>query len=297
MNPGLDEPPGSASARGVTVALARAKLNPFLRVLRRRDDAYHELETLILPISLTDRLEVHAASDLVRFETLALQLDVSGDPELIAGVPQDESNLILRAAVVLADATGVRGFADFLLEKRIPAAAGLGGGSADAAATLRVLNELWGCGLGEDALRDLGASVGSDVPALLGGGAWLASGRGERLEPVVVKPQRWRLITFSFGVPTGDAYGWWDEDGGGTGPDPAPIVSAAEGGDPSVLGGLLFNDLEAPVIRRHPEVGLAKRRLLAAGALGAVMCGSGPTVAGLLPPEGLAASDGIEVGS
>jgi len=297
MSPGLDEPPGTASAPGVTVSHAHGKLNQFLRVIRRRDDAYHEIETLIVPISLTDRLEVHAASDPVRFETLALQLDVSGDPGLIARVPQDESNLVLRAAVALAEATGVRGFADVLLEKRIPPAAGLGGGSADAAATLHALNELWGCGLGDDAIRDLGASVGSDVPALLEGGAWLVSGRGERLERVVVKPQRWRLITFPFGVSTGEAYSWWDEDGGGTGPDPASVVSAAEDGDPWVLGGLLFNDLEAPVTRRHPEIGLAKRRLLAAGALGAVMCGSGPTMAGLLPPEGLEASDGIEVGS
>lgn len=275
---------------------ARAKVNVFLRVVARRPDGFHDLETLIVPISLSDRLEIHAENDANQFRTLSLSLEVTGDPRIAGGVPTDDSNLVLRAAAALAERAGVRGFADVALEKRIPAAAGLGGGSADAAATLAALNDLWILRLEIDDLCEVAASVGSDVPALLattisktkemaGGTGALARGRGERAEPLAVPPFRWCLVTFPFGVRTADAFGWWDEDATGTGPDPEPVLKAARNGDAEALGPLLFNDLEAPVMRRHPEVRRAKERLLDSGAVGAVMCGSGPTVAGLLSPS------------
>src|SRR6185503_6827986 len=109
-------------------------------------------------------------------------LEATGDTGLLARVPLDETNLILRAAHALAVAGEVRGFAEFVLEKRVPVAAGLGGGSADAAAALRVLNRLWALGMPDDELHAVGATVGSDVPALLMGGPCVARGRGERVE-------------------------------------------------------------------------------------------------------------------
>jgi len=283
---GTDE--GGALLPGTQVRVARAKVNLFLRVLERRRDGFHELETLIVRISLADGLRIHAGSDPIRFRTLSLSLEVGGDGEIASAVPADQSNLALRAATALAERAGVRGFADIELEKRIPAAAGLGGGSADAAATLMALNELWDVGWGEDQLRDVAAAVGSDVPALLAPKAAIARGRGEWTERLEVPPLTWWLITFPFGVRTADAFGWWDSDRAeslaGTGPDAATLVRTAQGGDAAALGSLLFNDLEAPVMRRHPQVRTAKETLIGAGAVGAVMCGSGPTVAGLFPP-------------
>jgi 4-diphosphocytidyl-2-C-methyl-D-erythritol kinase len=274
---------------------AQAKVNLFLRVLRRRPDGYHELETLVAPIDFADRMEVHADSG-PEFRTLALALDITGDPAVVSGVPMDESNLVLRAARALSDAAGTRGFADITLEKRVPAAAGLGGGSADAAATLRVLNELWECGLEDGPLSEVAASVGSDVPAFLVGGPALARGRGERVEPIPVPSLKLALVTFPFGVSTADAFRWWDEEGGRSGADPEPILSAARGGSVAALGDVLFNDLEDVVTRRHPTIAEAKERLLHAGAVGVVMSGSGPTLVALLPSDAsFEPPDGLEL--
>lgn len=168
-----------------------------------------------------------------------------------------------------------------LLVKRVPVAAGLGGGSADAAAALRALNLLWSCGLGTNELAQLASKIGSDVPALVGGGPVLARGKGERVEPAEVNRTWWALVTPSIPVRAGDAYGWWDEFGGPVGRDSARLFTALRQGDPAVVGRLLSNDLEGPVSGKHAEVRTARTALLGAGALGAVMCGSGPAVAGL----------------
>ena len=291
----MSRPPSSLP--NTRVVQARAKVNLFLRVHGRRDDGYHEVETAILPVSLADRLEVHAASD-PSFRTLSLALEVTGDPATVRAVPADESNLILRAADALARRMEATGFADVLLEKRIPVAAGLGGGSADAAATLHALNDLWGSGLNDQDLRTIGAEVGSDVPALLAGGPVLARGRGEMVEPVELPSMRWVLMPFPFGVSTRDAYTWCDREKGGIGPDPGPLIDAAREGDIEQVGGLLFNDLEPGVLRRHPEIGAAKQRLLDAGAAGVVLCGSGPTLAALAPAgRDLRIDGGIDVES
>lgn len=269
---------------------ARAKINLFLRVLGRRPDGYHDIETLIVPIGLADRLEFRAVSDPSQFRTLSLSLEVTGDPALVAGVPADASNLIIRAAAALAERNDVRGFADIRLEKRVPAAGGLGGGSADAAATLSVLNGLWECALTSDQLEEVAAEVGSDVPSLMAGTAALARGRGERVEPRPIPSLNLALAIFDFGVSSAEAYRWWDEDGGATGPDPAPVLnrldaSPAEEGGVDVYPQLLSNDLEEPVVRRHPLIGAVKSKLLAAGVVDALMSGSGPTVFGVLPTD------------
>lgn len=254
---------------------ARAKVNVFLRLLSARDDGYHELETLIVPISLADDVAVEPAE--------ALRVEVEGAPALADGT--GGLNLALVAALALADACPDAGGALVRIDKRIPVAAGLGGGSADAAATLHALNDLWGCGVDPLTLAGIGERIGSDVPAMLAGEPVLATGRGERLVPAPCPPMHWVLIDLGFGVRSPDAYRWWDEDGGRTGPDPDEILAAVAEGDPRQVGPLLFDDLEAPVVARHPAVGQAKARLLEAGALGAVMSGSGSSVIGLARDE------------
>jgi 4-diphosphocytidyl-2-C-methyl-D-erythritol kinase len=253
---------------------APAKLNVFLRVLGAREDGYHELESLVLPLSLADRVTV----------TEAQKLDVVVDAqvELSEGLDAGGMNLALVAALAMAEVSGglMRG-AEIRITKRIPVEAGLGGGSADAAATLLALNELWGGGLDRDALLSIGEQIGSDVPAMLAGGAVMMRGRGELIAPVHLVTTWWAVKPFGFPTRSPDAYRWWDEDGASVGPDPGALVAAAETGNMELLGHALFNDLEEPVSRRHPEIAEAKRAFLDAGALGAIMSGSGPTVVAL----------------
>jgi 4-diphosphocytidyl-2-C-methyl-D-erythritol kinase len=251
---------------------AHAKLNVFLRVMGRRDDGYHDVETLVLPISLADDVTVEAADEL----TLSLEGPAA------ERVPVDDMNLALRAARALAaEAGGARPpGAGISILKRIPVAAGLGGGSADAAATLLALDELWSTGLDRQDLARIGLRVGSDVPALIAGEPAFARGRGDVVDPVLVQSTTWVVTTFEFGVSSTDAYAWWDERPI-TGPDPGALIAAAETGNDELLGSALFNDLQEPVVARHPEIAETIDALVAAGAYGAVMSGSGPTVAAL----------------
>jgi 4-diphosphocytidyl-2-C-methyl-D-erythritol kinase len=250
---------------------ARAKLNVFLRVLGRRPDGFHDLESVVLPLELHDLVTVRREAEL--------RLDVAGPTA--AGVPRDEANLVLAAARALAASVGDRGMGAVIeLEKHIPVAAGLGGGSADAATTLHALNRLWGCGLDAASLSRIGAEVGSDVPALLANEPVFVSGRGERVTPVHVMTTWWVIKPFAFEVHTADAFAWWDADPA-TGPDTGVSIAAAETGNAELLGHTLFNDLQAPVVARHPQIGETIEAYLTSGALGAVMTGSGPTVVAL----------------
>jgi 4-diphosphocytidyl-2-C-methyl-D-erythritol kinase len=266
---------------------APAKLNAFLRVLGRRDDGYHEVVTLLLPLTLADGVRAETAPD-------GLSLAVVG--ERSDEVPPGDDNLVLRAARSLAEACPPARGARLTLVKRIPVGAGLGGGSADAAAALRALNDAWGCGLEGAALAGCAAAVGSDVSAMLPGGPVVARGRGDRAEPVDAPRTWWVLVTQPFGVSAADAYRWWDQDGGPTGPDPNRLLRGLAGATADSMAGLVTNDLEEPVARRHPEVARARDALRGAGARATVMCGSGPTVAGLAAggrqAEELAASVG-----
>jgi 4-diphosphocytidyl-2-C-methyl-D-erythritol kinase len=251
---------------------AYAKLNVFLRVLGRRDDGYHDIETLLLPISLADHVTVEPAAGL----TLSL------DGPAAAGLPDDETNLALRAARALAALAGdgSQPGGHITIEKWIPVAAGLGGGSADAATTLLLLDDLWGRGLGRDGLVGVASEVGSDVPALLLGEPAYVRGRGEIVEPVLLQTTTWVVKPFGFGVSSEDAYAWWDE-GAATGPDPGALIAAAEAGSDVLLGSALFNDLQEPVAAHHPEIAETVGAFTEAGAHGAVMSGSGPTVVAL----------------
>ena len=150
---------------------AHAKINVFLRVLSAREDGYHDLESLVVPISLADTITVRDAE--------SLRVEVRGAEKLAGDVPAGGLNLALVAALAIGDVCPDAGGAEIVVEKRIPVAAGLGGGSADAAGTLLALNELWGCGLDPATLAELAERLGSDVPAMLSGRPVLMSGRGE----------------------------------------------------------------------------------------------------------------------
>jgi 4-diphosphocytidyl-2-C-methyl-D-erythritol kinase len=256
---------------------AHAKLNVFLRVLGLRDDGFHEIESVILPLSLQDVVRADAAD--------SLSLRLSGDRSLVGVLePLGEDNLVIRAALLVSDHVRMAPEAQLTLEKWVPVAAGLGGGSADAAAAMLALDELWGLGLGRRKLMEIGAALGSDIPALLHGGPVLVRGRGEIVDPVHASPTYWAVRPFGFGIRVADAYGWWDASGR-TGPDPGALIAALEKGDLELLGDALYDDLQGPIVARHPEIGSAIDRWLSAGALGAVVSGSGPTVVALARNE------------
>ncbi len=252
--------------------LAHAKLNVFLRVLGRREDGYHDIQTVILPLEPHDRITVEEADG---FEVIvegprAEELDAAGGDSLIG-----------RAAHAWASAAGLDApRARLTLDKRIPIAAGLGGGSADAAATILALDELHGTDLSRETLLAIAASVGSDVPALLLGGPVYADGRGDQVTAVHGQTTHWVIVPSDLTIATPDAYGWWDKEGS-TGPDPGVVIAAFEAGNDAILGPAMYDDLQEPVVARHPVIESTIQALLDAGALGAAMTGSGPTVVAL----------------
>ncbi len=252
---------------------AHAKLNVFLRVLGRRDDGFHDIESVILPLDLHDLVTVEA---------------IEGDLEVVVTGPRAEEldgaggeSLVARAATAWAGAVGRDGpAARITLDKRIPVAAGLGGGSSDAAATLQALDACFGSRLSEEALREAAAGLGSDVPALLSDEPSYVLGRGDRPTSVHAVTTQWVVVPHGFSVSVADAYAWWDETGT-TGHDPGALVAAFEAGNNDLLGPAAYNDLQGPVVARHPEIGETIAALEEAGALGALMSGSGPTVVAL----------------
>lgn len=251
---------------------ARAKINLALDVLGTRPDGYHELETVMQTLALHDGVEITPAPEI--------ELVVEG-----AALPAGPENLAFRAAELLRRHAGYNGGARIKLVKRIPLAAGLAGGSADAAAVLRGLNEFWGLGLGQDELSVLGAEAGSDVPFCLRGGTALARGRGEVIHPLPgLPPLGVILVKPPFGVSTAGVYRLFDTiDDNPKRPDCRGMVEAVCRGDVDGVVSRLGNALEAVTISLYPVIGEIKSRLAGAGALGVLMSGSGPTVFGLFP--------------
>ena len=251
---------------------AHAKLNVFLRVLGGRADGYHDIQTAILPLGLHDLVTVEEANDL--------DVVVSGMHATALAAAGGDS-LAGRAAHAWAAAAGVGApRARITIDKRIPVAAGLGGGSADAAATLLALDELYGSSLPQEAMSHAAATVGSDVAALLPGEPVFAEGRGDRVVPIHTVTTHWVVLPFSFGVSSADAYRWWDASPA-IGPDPGALIAAIEVGDDALVGSAMFDDLQPAVAARHPEIERAVAAFDDAGALGAIMSGSGPTVVAL----------------
>lgn len=249
-----------------------AKINLTLRVGRAREDGFHDVQTILQTIALSDTLTLTPKR---------------GPFALSAGsstVAADQTNLVWRAADALWRAAGRAGGArdvQIALDKKIPVAAGLGGGSADAAATLAGLNVVWKIGMSRHDLIQVASSLGSDVPFFLGGGTALGLGRGEQIFPLQELPRLGVVIIKpSFGVSTADAYRWLDADRAAGIAEPARPAGHLDVGWRSGPVALI-NDLEAPVRQRHPGLAEAIDACLREGAKAAGMTGSGSAVFGL----------------
>lgn len=256
-----------------------AKLNLTLAVGARRPDGYHEIESLVVRIGLCDTVTVEPRDA----HELTLECD---DPT----VPVGTENLALRAAEALSRAAGgaARG-AHIRLEKRIPAGAGLGGGSSNAATALALLNELWELGYGAAQLADVGAQVGSDVPLFLGPPVCMVSGRGERIEPLARPLAGWVALILP-GIPchTAEVYADFDRGAAPTPPLASPRSLAQRATSAAALMPLLFNHLEAPAFRLHPSL-RALHRIAEQIARGPVrMTGSGSAMFRLFDDEATA---------
>jgi 4-diphosphocytidyl-2-C-methyl-D-erythritol kinase len=257
---------------------AYAKVNLDLRVLGTRSDGYHELRTVFQSVALYDSLLCVAAPG-----AFALKCRT-------AAVPLDDTNLVWKAAGALWTALGRPGEprdATVTIKKHIPVQAGLGGGSANAAAALQALGRLWG-GAPLSLLRDVAAGLGADVPYFLSGGTALGLGRGEEIYPLVDLPTHWVVIVQPpYGISTAEAYAWYEEDRAAGHREPREVqilpvpwpTRAAQ----------MINDLEPPVVRRHPEIGALKGLLRESGAVAAAMSGSGSAVFGLFRSHSTAA--------
>lgn len=258
--------------------LGRAKINLTLDVLGLRDDGYHEIATVMQSLALADTLILTRQE-----EEITLRVD-------LAGLEADERNLAHRAAALIRKECGLRGGVHIDITKRIPVAAGLAGGSADAAATLRGMNELYTLGLSDDELCALGAQLGSDIPFSLMGGTVLATGRGERLHRLADFPATVVLLAKPpVSVSTPWAYRSYDEHAPVFHPDNASFMDALEHGDRDRCVQLMANVLEPVTEAAHPVIADYRARMRAHGALCAMMSGSGPTVFGLFAEEQAAA--------
>lgn len=286
----------ASTGTGTAVVRVRvpSKVNLFLAVRGLRDDGYHEVVTVLQTVSIHDTVtaqldgtvaSVHPAAR--RFMELAFTVDGAD------GVPADEHNLAVRAARQLMGVVGVgtasNGGADrevpvthLHLSKHIPVAAGMAGGSADAAATLLALNDLWEVELDREELRALAAELGADVPFCVTGGTALATGIGTATAQVLTRGvYHWVVGISDAPSSTPEVYRAFDEVGSPSRDEPDAVLQALRTGDVEALGAALHNDLEVAAMHLRPELAASKAAMLDAGACGAVLSGSGPTMLGL----------------
>ncbi len=271
-----------------------AKINLALKVGPPRPDGFHPLATVYQAVSLYDEVDATWA------HPDEFEVTVSG--EGVTQVPLDDSNLAVRAARLLArthgehDSLGVR----LALTKAIPVAGGLAGGSSNAAAALLACAALWDIDVAPETLRALAAELGSDVPFALLGGTAVGSGRGEEVVPALARgTYHWVLAFGHQGLSTPAVYRRFDElSPDATAPEiPADLMNALRSGDPHLLGPALSNDLQPAALDLQPRLGLLLEAGLEAGALGAMVSGSGPTCAFLAASEGAAVELSVALSS
>ncbi|WP_366180496.1 4-(cytidine 5'-diphospho)-2-C-methyl-D-erythritol kinase [Actinomyces timonensis] len=284
--------PRAGSATSVRVE-APGKVNLFLSVGAPRPDGYHPLTTVFQAVRLIETVTARRqALDARGRITLTLV-----DPD--DAVPTDERNLVVRAARLLAEATGVTEGVDLLLRKRVPVAGGMAGGSADAAATLLACNHLWGTGLGLGDLLDLAARLGADVPFPLMGATALGHGVGDRLTPLMGRgTYQWVFALSREGLSTPAVFARFDElsatGAGGAGAPAVPaevpeaLTAALRAGDAAALADCLANGLQEAALDLRPELAEVIETAERAGALRAIVSGSGPTIAALAPDSATA---------
>jgi 4-diphosphocytidyl-2-C-methyl-D-erythritol kinase len=280
-------PTGSVTVR------VPGKVNLYLAVGDRRDDGYHELTTVFHAVSLLDEVTVRTAD--------VLSVELAG--EGVESLPVDERNLAWRAAELMAEHVGRAPDVAISIEKSIPVAGGMAGGSADAAAVLVAINTLWELGVPRRDLHALAAQLGSDVPFALHGGTALGTGRGEELATVLARSTfHWALAFADDGMSTAAVYSEIDRLRATAGAgrdqpprldDPEPVLAALASGDPAELAPLLGNDLQPAALSLDPGLRRTLRAGAEAGALAGIVSGSGPTCAFLCA----SAASAIDVGA
>ncbi|MCH3951707.1 MAG: 4-(cytidine 5'-diphospho)-2-C-methyl-D-erythritol kinase [Acidaminococcus sp.] len=261
--------------------IARGKINLALRVMNRRSDGFHEVDMVMQSISLADVLTFEPAD---HFEL------TSNDTVLSCG----KDNLIYKAAVVFRERTGIKPDVKIALDKKIFVAAGLAGGSTDAAAALRGLNRMFDCPLSRKALEEAAAEIGSDVPFCIAGGTQRARGRGEKMEVLPAAPQLWLTLVkpADLAVSTAAVYKAIDSVPNRRQTDVEACVEAIGKHSRRALVEALQNDLEDVTLRKYGILQQMKESLLAAGCEKVLMSGSGPTLFGLAESE--KAAEGIK---
>lgn len=271
----------SGHASKVVHVRAPGKINVFLKVGALLEDGYHDVATAYQAVSLYEDVRASHASDF--------SVSFSG-PIDTSALLTDGSNLALKAAGLLARKTGFRRGVRLEIEKNVPIAGGMGGGSADAAATLLACDALWGTGLTRDELLDLASQLGADVPFALTGGTAIGTGNGGQLSPALAKGHfQWVLALADFGMSTVDVYDELDKHRDRHAQDIFPIevqphvdanvLQALRAGDPHMLAEVLYNDLQAPALHREPSLAKVIELGEENGALAGMISGSGPTVA------------------
>ena len=256
------------------------KVNVYLGVGPREFSGYHELATIFQAVGIYDEVTVSAADSLT----------ISGLGKFADRIPTDETNLAWKAAELVARACGEEPNIHIQIDKSIPIAAGMAGGSADAAATLVACDTYWNAGIPRDQLDAMAATLGSDVPFMLHGGCALGVGRGDVLSPVMIRGSfHWVFATFDEGLSTAQIYEKTDEMRGlefEAEPEvPTELLSALARGDAPALGRLLHNDLQLAATTSRPLLGRVLEQGIDSGALGAIVSGSGPTCAFLVRDE------------
>ena len=250
---------------------APAKINLSLDVIRKRDDGYHDLEMIMTTIDLADRIELELLEEDKIF--------ISSQSRYI---PDDEQNLAYQAAKRLKDHLGIKKGVRITIEKHIPVAAGLAGGSSDAASVLRGLNRLWNLNLSLEELAEIGLEIGSDVPFCVYGGTALARGRGEILTPLPPPPPCWVVLAKPpIGVSTGEVYRQLNLENI-IHPNTEKMVEAIRANNYMEMCCLVGNVLESVTLQNHPEVLTIKKDMERFGADAVLMSGSGPTVFALV---------------
>lgn len=250
---------------------APAKINLSLDVLHKRNDGYHEVEMIMTTIDLADRLEL----TLLEQD----QIKINSQNRF---VPDDQRNLAYQAAALLKKRFHVKKGVSIAIEKHIPVAAGLAGGSSDAAAVLRGLNKLWGLGLSLDELAAIGSEIGSDVSFCVYGGTALATGRGEIIKELPAAPTCWVILAKPFiGVSTAEVYRRLQLNGMKH-PNTKEMMEAIRTGSYEGVCKNVGNVLEEVTFSLHPEVAQIKDQIKRFGADAVLMSGSGPTVFGLV---------------
>lgn len=253
---------------------APAKINLTLDVLYKRPDHYHEVEMIMTTVDLADRIGLEPRADGL--------IKIASTDNF---VPDDQRNFAYQAAELLKNTYGISEGVTITIEKEIPIAAGLAGGSSDAAATLRGLNELWELNLTLDELAVLGAKIGSDVSFCVYGGTALATGRGEIIEELPAPPTSWVVLAKpKIGVSTADVYGGLKIEGLKH-PNTKQMITAIENNDYDLMCESVGNVLETVTFKLHPEVVMLKEQMHRFGADAVLMSGSGPTVFGLVESE------------